>query len=853
MTTSVHDGFQQALSALQKGRADAAERLFRQVLQLQPKHVGALNLLSILLTQLGRFEEAETYARLALNENASSDATYYNYGVILKAMRRPAEALECFGQALRMNPAVAETWNNRGATFNDLKRYREAIADFDRAIAINSNYADAFLNKGNALADLKNYAQSLAAYEKVLTLKPGLPDAWLGRGKALAGLEQFDEALEAYDRALSLAPELAGAWLERGNLLAKRGESEGAFAAYDRALHAKPDLAEAWNGVWNVFARLDRSDDACAYRKWIEVYDLITPELRSLLVGDIAKWPARPLISVIMPSYNIDPKWMICAIESVRDQIYPYWELCISDDASTIPGIRPLLEEYAARDPRIHVTFRSENGHISVNSNTALALANGDYVALMDADDVLSEDALFSVAREIVLHPEADLFFSDEDKINEENVRFEPYFKSAWNPALMLSHNAFSHLGVYRRRLIEEAGWFRKGYEGSQDYDLVLRCAAKTTADRIRHIPRVLYHWRTLPNSTAAALSAKPYAWESGRSAIRDHLQDARIDALVGPLGGFYQVDYTPPKPLPLVSVLVPSKLDRRATVKCVASLLRETTYGNFELLVLMQAEHLQTIRSNPNVAPLLSHSRVRCVDHDEVPFNFSRVNNLGVRAAHGDLLCFVNDDIEVISKDWLERLVARVTLDGVGAAGPMLYYPSDSIQHAGFVLGVGGVADHAFRRRPRGYHASFGRGALEQDYSAVTAACMLVRRDVFEEVGGFDEALPVAFNDLDLCMKIRQTGARIVWTPTVEMYHHESLTLGRDDSATRVDQFRNDMWRRWRDVLEDDPCYSPNLSLARGSLFSLAWPPRVPSRQQLVTDCTQVSISRTSQLNGQG
>ncbi|MGA8614063.1 MAG: glycosyltransferase [Xanthobacteraceae bacterium] len=817
MITSVQDGFRHALSAMQNGKADDAVRLFQQVLKLQPKHVGALNLLCLLLTKLGRFEEAESCAKRALKEDASSDATFYNYGIILKALKRPAQALERFSQALKINPAVAETWNNRGTTFNDLKRHQEAISDFDRAIAINSNYAEAFLNKGNALADLENHAQSLDAHEKALALNPRLPDAWLGRGKALAGLEQFDEARAAYERAFSLAPNLAAKWLERGNVLARLAESE-----------------------------------ALVYRKWIEAYEPITPELRSLLAVDIAKWRARPLISVIMPSYNIDPKWMISAIDSVRNQIYPHWELCISDDASTIPEIRPLLEEYAAREPRIHVTFRSENGHISVNSNTALDLANGDYVALMDADDVLSEDALFWVAREIMLHPEADLFFSDEDKINEKDVRFHPYFKSAWNPALMLSQNAFSHLGVYRRRLVEEAGRFREGYEGSQDYDLVLRCAAKTTVDRIRHIPRVLYHWRTLKSSTAAGLSAKPYAWESGRSAIRNHLQHARIDALIRPaaLAGFYQVDYSPPEPPPLVSVLVPSKLDRPATVKCLASLLRETTYKNFELLVLVHAEHLQAARSNPDVAALLAHSRVRCANHGEVPFNFSRVNNLGVRAARGDLLCFVNDDVEVISKDWLERLVPRVMLDGVGAAGPMLYYPSDAVQHAGFVLGVGGIADHAFRRRPRGFRGNFGRGALEQDYSAVSAACMLVRRNVFEEVGGFDETLPVAFSDLDLCLRIRQTGARIIWTPTVEMYHHESLTFGHDDSAEESDQFRNDMWQRWTDALECDPCYNPNLSLVRGSMFSFAWPPRVPSAQQMVTDSTKVSISRTSQLN---
>jgi protein O-GlcNAc transferase len=294
MAFSAQDRFQQALSAMQNGRAEDAARLFRQVLQSQPKHVGALNLLSFLLTQLGQFEEAESYARRAVKENASSDATFYNYGLILKALKRPAEALERFSQALKINPRIAETWNNRGTTFNDLKRYREAIADFDRAIAINPNYADAFLNKANALADLKNFAKSLAAYDQALALKSGLSDAWLGRGKALAGLEQFDEALAAYDRALSLAPELAGAWLERGNLLAKRGESEGAFAAYDRALELKPDLAEAWVGRGNIRAGDKQYESALeAYAKALAM----KPHL-------IEAWLGRGRVFIALKQYD---------------------------------------------------------------------------------------------------------------------------------------------------------------------------------------------------------------------------------------------------------------------------------------------------------------------------------------------------------------------------------------------------------------------------------------------------------------------------------------------------------------------------------------------------------------------
>ena len=287
------------------------------------------------------------------------------------------------------------------------------------------------------------------------------------------------------------------------------------------------------------------------YRLWIKKYEIITAELRRLMAADIATWPSRPLISVIMPSYNIDPKWMTQAIESVLLQIYPHWQLCISDDASTLPGVRPLLERYAAENSRILVTFRSKNGHISVNSNTALTLAGGAYIALMDADDLLSEDALFWVAREIALHPDVDLLFSDEDKIDDSGKRFNPYFKSAWNPALMLSQNAFSHLGVYRRSLVEEVGGFRKGLEGSQDYDLVLRCAEKTAIDRIRHIPRVLYHWRALPGSTASTASAKSYAWAAGKAAIAGHLKRLCVSADVGPaLTSYYQVNYAAPAEL---------------------------------------------------------------------------------------------------------------------------------------------------------------------------------------------------------------------------------------------------------------------------------------------------------------
>jgi GT2 family glycosyltransferase len=589
-----------------------------------------------------------------------------------------------------------------------------------------------------------------------------------------------------------------------------------------------------WIGPRSFASRRRRESfaiDGGEYQHWLRSYSLVDAAMRARLAAGVGRLAARPLISVIMPSYNVDPKYMRAAIDSVRRQIYPFWELCISDDASTLAGVRALLEDCAAQDDRIRVTFRASNGHISANSNSALALARGDYVALMDADDVLPEDALFWVAHEIALNPDVDLIFTDEDKIDDAGRRFDPYFKATWNPALMLAQNAFCHLGVFRRSLVEQVGRFREGYEGAQDHDLVLRCADATTPDRIRHIPRVLYHWRAARHSTAASPASKPYAAEAGRRTIEDHLRRNDIEGRVETAAGsFYQVVYTMPDPLPRVSIIVPTTLRNRVTPRCLRSVLETTRYGNFELVLVATRPDLAAGSARAKFARLLRDPRVRTLGYEPSAFNFSRVNNFGAAETHGELLCFLNDDIEVIDPDWLAQLVARVSLAGVAAAGPMLYYPSGLIQQAGVLLGVGGVADHAFRNEARGQIGYFARGALEQDFTCLTAACLLVRRDAFEAVGGFDVALPTAFNDVDFCIRLRRTGGRIVWTPTAQMYHYESLTFGAHDSPGRVSQFDRDveaMRSQWHDVLDDDPCYNPNLSLDPKRQFQLTAPPR--------------------------
>jgi O-antigen biosynthesis protein len=610
-----------------------------------------------------------------------------------------------------------------------------------------------------------------------------------------------------------------------------------------------------WTGLPPIAARRRRVSfviDDGEYQQWLRSYSLIDSVLRARLAARVDSLAARPVISVIMPSYNVDVKFLRAAIDSVRQQIYPFWELCISDDASTLAGVRALLERCAAEDDRIRVTFRASNGHISANSNSALDLARGDYVALMDADDLLPEDALFWVAHEIALNPDVDLIFSDEDKVDETGRRFDPYFKAAWNPALMLAQNAFCHLGVYRRSLVEQVGRFREGYEGAQDHDLVLRCADATTPDRIRHIPRVLYHWRAVPQSTAASLAAKPYAGEAGQRSIEDHLRRHGIEGHVErTAGSFYQAVYAMPDPAPRVSIIMPTTLRNRVTPRCLRSVLDQTRYGNFELVLIANEPDLAAGNAHPKLARLLRDPRVRTLGYQASAFNFSWVNNFGAEKTDGALLCFLNDDIEVINPDWLAQLVARVSLDGVAAAGPMLYYPSTLIQHAGVLLGVGGVADHAFRNEEHGQIGYFARAALEQDYTCLTAACLLMRRDAFAAVGGFDVALPTAFNDVDLCIRLRRAGMRIIWTPAAQMYHHESLTFGAPDSPSRAGQFDRDvetMRSRWREALDDDPCYNPNLSLDPKRQFQLAAPPRTAFGLSDLggPECDQ-AISRTS------
>jgi GT2 family glycosyltransferase len=568
------------------------------------------------------------------------------------------------------------------------------------------------------------------------------------------------------------------------------------------------------------------------YGRWIKLFDTLGPDDVEAIERDIKCLNYHPLFSIVMPVYKIEVKFLRAAIESVRNQLYSKWQLCIADDASDKPDVIACLGRYQELDPRIEVIFRRENGGISAASNTALKLARGEFVAFLDHDDVIPLHALYMVAVELNRHPGADLIYTDEDTIDADGRRSDPHFKPDWNPSLILSQNFFCHLGVYRRSLLQEVGGFRIGFDGSQDHELLLRCVEHTSPERIRHIPHVLYHWRAIPGSVAHSADSKPYAWEAGRRAILEHLRRRGIKAEVGrTVMMFYQVDYFQPSPLPKVSIVIPTTARLSLIKPCMISLLQRTNYSDFEVLVVVNEAHLAVPERREFLEAVERESSVRLLAYPDRPFNFSWINNWACARAKGSVLCFMNDDVEVISPRWLEALVSRVCLEGVGAAGPLMYYPNDTIQHGGVILGPGGVADHAHRYLPRGSHGYFGRAALEQDLSCVTAGCMVVRRSLFEQVAGFDERFDVAYNDVDFCIRLRKAGWRIIWTPAVMLYHSESASIGRHDSPERPERESIEevklMRELWAPLLDSDPFYNPNLSVKTGEIYSLAFPPR--------------------------
>jgi len=598
--------------------------------------------------------------------------------------------------------------------------------------------------------------------------------------------------------------------------------------------------ARAADGPWETFFEhrirgpifSEESDDDgeknTDYAAWIRKYDRLAASDRRQIRNHIAQFKRRPVISVLLPTHNSDLKWLQRAIESVRRQFYPDWELCIADDASTDERVWPALEKFARRDRRIKIMRRKKNGGIAAASNDALGLATGSYIALLDHDDELAPTAFYFVALELNRDPNLQLLYSDEDKLDPRGRRYDPHFKSDWSPDLFLSQNYISHLSVFDATLIQKVGGFRESFEGAQDYDLILRCIEQIEPAQIRHIPRVLYHWREVDSSTAAFAEAKPQASEAAVRAVQEHLSRRKIEASVEPHRFVYQrVKYKLPENPPLVSIIIATR-DRVALLRtCVDGILQKTDYPNYEIIIIDNES------SEPETKEYLDSlgkdERVKVCEVGGA-FNYSRLNNRGVAIARGSLIVLLNNDIEVIDGGWLSEMVGQSLGSDVGAVGALLRYPDQTFQHGGVILGAGGVAGHAHSGTlsEEGY---FSRPHLTQNLSAVTAACVLIKRSAFLRLAGFDEVnVPVAFNDIDFCLRLREAGFQIIWTPHAELYHHESASRGYEDTLEKQTRFLNEvnyMSKKWGSMLETDPFYNPNLSLGE-YLFVPAFPPRL-------------------------
>ena len=561
---------------------------------------------------------------------------------------------------------------------------------------------------------------------------------------------------------------------------------------------------------------------------WLAQYSDISDLDPLALKSKIEGFERLPLISILMPVYKTNPQWLSEAIVSVIGQSYPHWELCIADDASQDIQLRNILDEYSKKDHRIKVHFSNINEHISAASNHALDLATGEWTGLLDHDDLLDKNALLWVVDSINANTNAALIYSDEAKTDENGNKFDPYFKPDWNRDLFYSQNYICHFGVYKTSTLKEIGGFRIGFEGAQDYDLALRFTENISEEGIVHIPRLLYYWRAHQLSTAQSGSAKNYAKTAGQRALQEHLDRLGILATAVSTNDGYRVSYSLPEDPPLVSLIIPTRNGKTLVKQCIESIVNKTIYQNYEIILVDNSSDDE--ESLSYFKELQDNYGVRVFAYDG-EFNYSAINNFAVSKAKGDLICLVNNDIEVISPEWLSEMVSLAIQPRIGAVGAKLLYPDSSLQHGGVVLGIGGVAGHSHKHLADGDPGYFNRVNLISSYSAVTAACLLIRKEIFLNLGGLNEQdLKVAFNDVDFCLRVQEGGFDNVWTPYAKLFHHESATRGFEDNPEKVARFNSEaeyMKHRWNNFLLRDPAYNANLSLERED-FGFAFPPRI-------------------------
>ena len=565
-------------------------------------------------------------------------------------------------------------------------------------------------------------------------------------------------------------------------------------------------------GFWiKLTERFQKSD--IDYKEWYENHKVSQEELEK---QKKKVFVYAPKISILVPVYNTPQVFLKQMIQSVRKQTYANWELCIANANPDNEEVKQILEICTKKDDRIKVVNVPENEGIAQNTNRALDIATGEFIGLLDHDDLLEENALYEIVSCLNEKKETDVLYTDEDKVTTDlDEYFSPNFKPDFNLDMLRANNYICHFFVAKKELIEKVGGFRAEYNGAQDYDLILRCTEQ--AQNVAHIAKILYHWRVHKESTADNPLSKMYAYEAGKKAIEAHLARCHTDGEVLQTDnlGFYRVKY-PVKGKPLVSILIPNKDQVDTLDKCLRSIEERTDYDNYEIIII---ENNSTEQKTFDYYNQICNDKIRVV-YWKKEFNYSAINNFGVDQAKGEYLLLLNNDMEVISRDWMSELLGHCQRPEVGAVGARLYYPDDTVQHAGIIIGIGGVAGSVFVGMKRGYTGYMHRAAIQQDLSAVTAACMMIKRSVFEEAGRLEEQLKVAFNDVDLCLKIRKNGYLIVYDPYVELYHYESKTRGAEDTKEKVRRFQSEieyMRCHWIDILKNgDPAYNPNLTLKK-------------------------------------
>lgn len=551
------------------------------------------------------------------------------------------------------------------------------------------------------------------------------------------------------------------------------------------------------------------------YGPWYEVY---IPDEETLEKQRKHKFKKTPLISIAVPAYQTPTEFLKQMIDSLIAQTYPNWELCIANASPDNEEMQRVLADYAARDSRVRFCNLKENLGIAENTNQAFAMAKGEFLGLLDHDDLLAPNALYEIVQALQEHPQADTFYTDEDKVTTElDEHFQPHLKPDFNLDLLRSNNYICHFFVVRKTIVDKVGGFRQEFDGAQDHDFIFRCVEEASG-RVGHVPEIVYHWRTHKASTADNPASKMYAFDAGKRAIEAHLKRVGVEGEVShtPDLGFFRVKY-PVHGEPMVSIIIPNKDEKESLQACIESIREKTEYQNYEILII---ENNSTSEEIFHYYKELSRDpKIRLLRWKK-EFNYSAINNYGVRHAKGDYLLFLNNDVTVITPGWIKEMLGVCQRGEVGVVGVKLIYPDNTIQHAGCVIGIGGIAGHMFVDMPANRTGYLHKASILQDMSAVTAACMMMKRSAFEEAGGFTEKLSVAFNDVDLCLKVRKNGSLIVYDPYVQLYHMESKTRGAEDSEAKVRRFQEEieyMRCQWIDILrKGDPYYNKNLSLTK-------------------------------------